>query len=74
MSQPNFEQEIESPDFETPVESFDAPNDIAAAPVAPPAPRYRKQGFSIYTFMLIVSFISLLTALILLLIEAGKYN
>ncbi len=45
-------------------------------PVAPepvPATRYRKQGFSIYTVMLIMSFVFLLTAMILLFIEAGKY-
>lgn len=39
--------------------------------VAPPA--YRKQGFSIYSVMLILSFVFLLTACILFFIDAGKY-
>ena len=75
MSQPSFE-ELGSPDFEAPVDSpFETGDEeTAVSPAVPAAPRYRKQGFSIYTFMLIMSFISLLTALILLLIEAGKYN
>ena len=36
-------------------------------------PQYRKQGFSIYTVMLILSFVFLLTSMIVLFIEAGKY-
>lgn len=76
MSQPSFEQDdFDSSGFEATAEStFETVEDAAPVPVAPPAPRYRKQGFSIYSFMLIMSFISLLTALILLLVEAGKYN
>ena len=77
MSQPSFEQDFDSPDFEaTGDASFDMAEEVAevAAPVVPAAPRYRKQGFSIFTFMLIIAFINLVTALILLLVEAGKYN
>lgn len=74
MSQPSFDPELDSPDFDAPVDAFEAAEPAAPARAAAPAPRYRKQGFSIYTFMLIMSFISLLTALILLLIEASKYN
>ena len=36
-------------------------------------PAYRKQGFSIYSVMLILSFVFLLTATILFFIDAGKY-
>jgi len=74
MSQPSFESELESPDFEMANDAFETGPQAESAPAAPPAPRYRKQGFSIYTFMLIISFICLLTALIVLLIEAGKYT
>jgi len=39
--------------------------------VAPPA--YRKQGFSIYSVMLILSFVFLTTAAILFYMDAAKY-
>ncbi len=41
--------------------------------IAPPPPAYRKQGFSIYTVMLILSFVFLSTAAIMFFIDAGKY-
>jgi len=41
--------------------------------MAPPPPAYRKQGFSIYTVMLILSFVFLATAAIMFFIDAGKY-
>ena len=42
-------------------------------PSAPAAPQYRKQGFSIYTMLLVLSFVFLLTATILFFVDAGKY-
>lgn len=39
----------------------------------PPPPAFRKQGFSIYSVMLILSFVFLLTAAILFFIDASKY-
>jgi hypothetical protein len=43
-----------------------------AAPAAA-APLYRKQGFSMYTMMLILSFVFMLIATILFFMDAGKY-
>ena len=43
------------------------------APVVPQAPQYRKQEFSIYSVMLIMSFVFLATAAIIFFIDAGKY-
>ena len=75
MSQPSFEDDLEAVDFDAPSDAFETAGEVAPAPAAaPPAPRYRKQGFSIYTFMLIMSLVSLLIAMILLLIEASKYS
>lgn len=42
--------------------------------IATAAPVYRKQPFNIYSVMLILSFVNLLAATIILMIEAGKYN
>ncbi len=42
-------------------------------PTAPPAPQYRKQEFSIYSVMLIMSFILLTAAAIIFFVDAGKY-
>lgn len=39
----------------------------------PPAPVYRQRGFSIYTVMLIISFVFLTIAAILAFVESGKY-
>ncbi len=47
---------------------------VDATPMVPQEPTYRKQGFSIYTVMLILSFVCLAAASILLLINVGKYN
>ena len=44
------------------------------AEMSAPAPVYRKQGFSIYSVMLILSFVFLLVASIILFINVGKYN
>ena len=41
--------------------------------MAPPPPQYRKQDFSIYSIMLILSFLFLTIAAILFFIDAGKY-
>ena len=43
------------------------------APMAPPPPQYRKQDFSIYSVMLILSFVFLTAAAILFFMDAGKY-
>lgn len=72
MSQPSSDFEFDSPDFAVTSESsYEA---AQSAPLPEPAIRYRKQGFSIYTVMLILSFVCLLAALIILFIEAGKYT
>ncbi len=42
-------------------------------PMVAPPPAYRKQGFSIYTVMLILSFVFLTIASIMFFIDAGKY-
>ena len=39
--------------------------DVGMAEPMPAAPQYRKQGFSIYTMMLILSFVSLTAAAII---------
>ena len=44
----------------------------ANAPPASAEPNYRKQGFSIYSVMLILSFVCLTVAMILLFQEAGN--
>ncbi len=66
MSQPSFEQD--------PSEFKQDANEMAPVGGAPVAPQYRKQGFSIYSVMLIGSFVFLLTAMIFLFIEAGRYQ
>ena len=43
------------------------------APAAPQAPKYRKQEFSIYSVMLIMSFVFLSAAAIMFFVDAGKY-
>ena len=43
------------------------------APMAPAPPQFRKQEFSIYSVMLILSFAFLSIAAILFFIDAGKY-
>ena len=67
MSQP-------SSDFDTADIGFDEA--YPAAPTVdtgPPAPQYRQRGFSIYTVMLIISFVFLATSAILLFINGDKY-
>lgn len=44
-----------------------------SAPVVRQAPRYRKQSFSIYSVMLIMSFVFLTAAAIMFFIDADKY-
>lgn len=70
MSQPSSDLEFDSPEFS---ETADFEEAQSAVPAAPAAPRYRKQGFSIYTVMLILSFACLLAGMILMFVEAGKY-
>jgi hypothetical protein len=41
--------------------------------MAPPPPQYRKQGFSIYSVMLILSFVFLMASAIMFFINAGKF-
>lgn len=43
-------------------------------PVAPPPPQYRKQGFSIYTVMLIMSFVFLIASIIMLFMEVDRFS
>lgn len=67
MSQP-------SSDFDGGPMGFE--EDFTEQPVvesAAPATNYRQRGFSIYTVMLILSFVFLTAAAIVLFIEAGKY-
>ena len=66
MSQP-------SSDLDAEVGFDEAYGDVPAVETAPPAPQYRQRGFSIYTVMLIMSFVFLTTAAILLFINADKY-
>lgn len=57
-------------------EGFDQPGgqEGAAQPDPPAAPNYRKQGFSIYSVMLILSFVFLVTAIVLLFMEIDKLS
>ncbi|MCH2181176.1 MAG: hypothetical protein MK108_04145 [Mariniblastus sp.] len=72
MSPPSFELEAQgNPEFiEGEVESPEGyhPEEVSVA-----APQYRKQGFNIYTVLLIASFVCLLFTWILMYVEAGKY-
>jgi hypothetical protein len=45
-----------------------------AASNLPQPPKYRKQGFSIYSVMLILSFINLVAAIVLLFMEVERLN
>lgn len=73
MSQPSTDLEFDADFGEASFEEVGTP-ETTAAPVAPVAPRYKKQGFSIYTIMLMLSFLCLLAGLIMMFVEAGKYN
>lgn len=70
MSQPSFEPDS-GLGMESPMGDAAAPG--GDAPILASAPQYRKQGFSIYSVMLILSFVFLLTSMIMLFIEAGKH-
>jgi hypothetical protein len=73
MSQPSSDFEFDSAEFPVTGESsYEAEQQVAPPPE--PAQRYRKQGFSIFTIMLILSFVCLVAALIILFIETGKYS
>lgn len=75
MSQPSFEPDFAEAGFDealTPVEAAFEPDAPEQQVVAGPV--YRKQGFSIYTVLLILSFVFLLTAMIFLFVEAGRYK
>lgn len=51
---------------------FDQPGDDASQPMlTEPTPQYKKQGFSVYTMMLLLSFLFLTTASILFFSYAG---
>ena len=67
---PGFDNAGFDDGLETPV---DAEGVEGQAPV-PAAPNYRKQGFSIYTVMLILSFVFLIVALILLFMEVDRFS
>ena len=68
MSQPSSDFETGEVGFEEGYEEQAMP-----APAAPEVPQYRQRGFSIYTVMLILSFVFLTTAAIVLYMEVGKY-
>ena len=53
MSQPSSDLDFDSPEFAESFESTLEDEGQAAISMAPPAPRYRKQGFSIYSVMLV---------------------
>lgn len=69
MSQPSSDLNDPGLEFET----YD-PAVEGQMPEAPPAPVYRPQGFSIYTVMLIISFVCLLIATILFFNASGRYT
>ena len=72
MSPPSFDLEAQgNPEFAD--AELESPEGYVPDEVSVAAPQYRKQGFSIYTMMLIASFVCLLTTWIVMLIEAGKY-
>jgi cytoskeletal protein RodZ len=51
---------------------FDQPGEDASQPMSmEPVPQYKKQGFSVYTMMLLLSFLFLTTASILFFSYAG---
>ena len=56
------------------VVGFEEASPGAEMPAPPAAPNYRQRGFSIYTVMLIISFVFLMIAAILLFVEADKYS
>ena len=72
MSPPSFELEEQgNPEF---IEGgMDATEGYQPEEVSVAAPQYRKQGFNIYTVLLIASFVCLLFTWILMYVEAGKY-
>ena len=68
MSLPSSDLDAGEVGFE---ESYDQP--AVDAPVPQAAPQFRQRGFSIYSVMLILSFVFLLVAAIVLFIEGDKY-
>lgn len=76
MSQPSSDFEFDSAEFPVTGESSYETEQVAEQAGRPPEPvqRFRKQGFSIFTIMLILSFVCLVAALIILFIETGKYS
>jgi len=80
MSPPSFDlgaQELVAHDTEFIEGGMDgsvaAPEGYQPEEVSVAAPQYRKQGFNIYTVLLIASFVCLLFTWILMYVEAGKY-
>lgn len=56
------------------LESTGDDQSLVSTPTVPAPPAYRKQGFSIYSVMLILSFVFLTTAAILFFIDAGSID
>ena len=54
-------------------DDVDYGDEVAGAPVVR-GPNYRKKGFSIYTVMLILSFVMLTTAAIMFFVQLGRYQ
>jgi hypothetical protein len=46
---------------------------MSEAEMVAPAPQYRKQGFSIYSVLLILSFVFLMASAIMFFVNAGKF-
>ena len=72
MSQPNSDFDAVGFDdaLELPMSAESAANQAPAAA----APNYRKQGFSIYSLMLILSFVFLIASVILLFMEVDRFE
>ena len=73
---PSFDLEAQgNPDFAE--AELESPEGFAHDELSVAAPQYRKQGFSIYTMMLIISFLCLLATWIIMYVEVGpiiKYH
>lgn len=72
MSPPSFDLEAQgNPEFAD--AALESPEGYIPDEVSVAAPQYRKQGFSIYTVMLIASFVCMLATWVIMSIEFGKY-
>jgi hypothetical protein len=65
------DSDFENAGFDAP---FDAAPDETQNVFVQPKPVYRKQEFNFYSLMLILSFVMLLTSIILLFVEVGRFE